>query len=225
VAASLDFSGARPVEWLLDHAPVDEHWCLVHATHVNEREITGMAASRAVVGLCPTTEANLGDGIFPLAAYEAAGGRWAVGTDSHVGRNPATELRTLEYGQRLVRQERNVAGGRQHGSTGRALLELAWNAGADACGRRVGRLAMGYRADIVLLDPDHPSLVGRTEDEALDSWVFSGDATPVRHVFTGGRWMVRDGHHLLEDEVLGEYRAVARELARNTPQLGLDLGA
>lgn len=224
VEASLAFSGARPVEWLLENAPVDEHWCLVHATHVNEGEVAGMAASRAVVGLCPTTEANLGDGIFPLAAHEAAGGRWAIGTDSHVGRNPATELRTLEYGQRLVRQERNVAGGPRHGSTGRALLDLAWQAGADACGRRVGRLALGYRADIVLLDPDHASLAGRTDDEALDSWVFSGDATPVRHVFTGGRWVVRDGHHLLEDEVLSQYRAVARDLARSTPQLGLDLG-
>lgn len=223
VEASLATSGARPVEWILDHAPVDSHWCLVHATHLSDDEVTGIAASKAVVGLCPTTEANLGDGVFPLRAFERAGGRWAVGTDSHVGRNPATELRTLEYGQRLTLRQRNIAGGHRPGSTGRSLLEQAWSGGAQACGRRIGRLAVGFRADIVLLDPDHPSIAGRSEDEALDSWIFSGDATPVRHVFTGGRWVVRDGHHLFEVDVAREYRERAVALGRDTTQLGLRL--
>lgn len=224
VEASLAAHGARPVKWLLDNAPVDEHWCLVHATHVDAGEVTGMAQSRAVVGLCPTTEANLGDGVFPLEAYEAAGGRWAIGTDSHVGRNPATELRSLEYGQRLTTRRRSVSGGTRHKSTGRSMLDQAWDHGAQACGRRVGRLAIGYRADIVVLDPDHPALAGREEDDALDSWLFSGDRTPVRHVFTGDRWVVRDGHHVLEDEIVRSYRDTVRALARSTPQLGLDLG-
>lgn len=223
VEASLAALEARPVEWLLDHAPVDEHWCLVHATHLVESEIAGIAASKAVVGLCPTTEANLGDGVFPLADFERAGGRWAVGTDSHVGRNPVTELRMLEYGQRLTGRSRNVAGGARAGSTGRAMLEQAWSSGAQACGRRVGRLAIGYRGDLVLLDPDHPCLMGREEDDLLDSWVFSGDATPVRHVFVGGRWVVRDGHHDDEVEIAAEYASRVRALGRDVTQLGLEL--
>lgn len=206
-------TGSRPVAWLLDNAPVDRHWCLVHATHVDEQEIVSMAASRAVVGLCPTTEANLGDGLFPLAAYASAGGAWAIGTDSHVGRSPAMELRTLEYGQRLVTRTRNVAAGGAARSTGRALLDAAWSGGAQACGRHIGSLASGSRADIVVLDPDHPALVGRSGDELLDSWVFSGDENPVREVLTRGRTVVRDGHHLLRHEIAQDYRAVTRELA------------
>lgn len=222
VEACLEATGARPVEWLLDNAPVDAHWCLVHATHVDEHELAALAGSQAVVGLCPTTEANLGDGVFPLAAYLEARGRWAIGTDSHVGRSPAAELRTLEYGQRLTARVRNVAAGPQHRSTGRALLDGAWSGGAAACGRPIGRLAPGSRADVVVLDPDHPTLAGRVGDELLDSWIFSGDDNPVRDVLVGGRWVVRNGRHVLADEVAGEYRAVAYELSGASPQLHID---
>lgn len=210
VEACLAFSGARPVEWLLDNAPVDRHWCLVHATHVEPPEITALAESGAVVGLCPTTEANLGDGVFPLGSYMAAGGAWSVGTDSHVGRSPVGELRLLEYGQRLTKGVRNVVAGPHHRSTGRVLLESAWAGGAQACGRALGRLEVGYRADIVVLDADHPSLVGREGDDVLDSWIFSGDETPVRDVIVGGRWVVRDGHHVEETEIASAFRKVAR---------------
>jgi len=223
VEACLAWSGARPVEWLLDNAPVDRHWCLVHSTHLDPNELEALAASGAVVGLCPTTEANLGDGAFRLAPYMARRGAWAIGTDSHVGRSPVAELRMLEYGQRLAGRVRNVAAGPQHRSTGRALLESAWAGGAQACGRAVGRLEVGCRADVVVLDSDHPSLVGREGDDVLDSWVFSGEDTPVRDVMVGGRWVVRGGRHIEEAEIAGGFREVARRLGHETPQLKLDL--
>jgi formimidoylglutamate deiminase len=222
VDACLEATGARPVAWLLDHAPVDQHWCLVHATHVDEGEVQAMAASRAVVGLCPTTEANLGDGVFPLARYLAARGAWAIGTDSHVGRSPAGELRTLEYGQRLTSRTRNVAAGPHRRSTGRALLEGAWSGGAAACGRPIGAISVGARADLVILDADHPALAGRAEDELLDSWIFSGEDNPVRDVFVGGRHVVREGRHVLADEIAGEYRALTHELGGGPSRLGID---
>ncbi len=223
VEACLAWSGARPVAWLLDHADVDARWCLIHATHVDADEVAGIAASGAVVGLCPTTEANLGDGIFPFEAFSAARGRWAVGTDSHVGRSPVGELRTLEYAQRLATRSRNVAAGRQARSTGRALLEGAWAGGARASGRRIGRLAPGYRADVVVLDAGHPSLVGRREDDLLDSWIFSGDESPVRDVLVGGRAVVRDGRHLRAEAIDAAFRPVAAALGADTSQLALDL--
>jgi formimidoylglutamate deiminase len=219
VEASIEWSGARPVEWLMGNAPVDERWCLVHATHVDDGEVQRMAESGCVVALCPTTEANLGDGVFPLAAYVRAGGSWAVGTDSHVGRSPASELRMLEYGQRLTERTRNVAAGSQARSTGRALLDAAWAGGAQACGRAIGRLEPGYRADIVVLDTDHPSLVGREGDDVLDSWVFSEDDTPVRDVFVGGRAVVRDGRHVVQQEIWTSYAELVSRLGAETPQL------
>jgi formimidoylglutamate deiminase len=223
VEACRAWSGQRPVAWLLEHAPVDEHWCLVHATHVDGAEIDGIAASGAVVGLCPTTEANLGDGIFPFAEFSRSGGRWAVGTDSHVGRSPCGELRMLEYGQRLITRTRNVAAGPKARSSGRVLLEGAWSGGAQASGRRIGRIAPGYRGDVVVLDADHPSLAGREEDDALDSWIFSGNPSPVSDVFVGGAHVVREGRHVRAREVAEAYRAVARALAARTPQLDLEL--
>ena len=222
VEASVAWSGARPVEWLFDHAPVDERWCLVHATHLDDRETDQIARSRAVVGLCPTTEANLGDGIFPLSRYLEAGGSWAVGTDSHVGRSPVSELRMLEYGQRLTSRARNVAAGIQHRSTGRALLEAAWTGGAQACGRAIGRLEPGYRADIVVLDSDHPSIVGRDGDEILDSWIFSEDDTPVRDVFVGGNPVVQGGRHVSRREIGVAYAELAQRLGVDAPQLTID---
>ena len=183
------------MEWLLDHAPVDARWCAVHATHITDDETHALAASGAVAGLCPTTEANLGDGVFPLAGYMAAGGAWAVGSDSHVSVSPVADVRMLEYSQRLTVRERNIAARRGPHSTGRALLEGAWAGGARASGRRLGAIRPGCRADVVVLDTDHPTLAGREQDQLLDAWIFSGDDTPVRDVMVGGAWVVRDGRH------------------------------
>lgn len=213
VRACLSWSGAAPVEWLLDHAPVDGRWCAVHATHMTGEETRALAGSGAVAGLCPTTEANLGDGVFPLASYMVAGGRWGVGSDSHVSVSPAADLRMLEYSQRLTVHERNIAGGRETHSTGRALLEGAWAGGAQASGRRLGAIRPEYRADVVVLDTDHPALVGRENDQVLDAWIFSGEDTPVRDVMVGGAWVVEDGRHRGQEEIENAYRAVARRLA------------
>lgn len=214
VEACLAWSGSRPVAWLLDHAPVDHHWCLVHATHIDDREVVGIARSGCVVGLCPTTEANLGDGIFPLDHYSGADGRWGVGTDAHVGRSPTGELRMLEYGQRLALQRRNVAAGHQDRSTGRALLDQAWSSGAMASGRPVGGIDVGKRADIVVLDTDHPALVARAGDDVLDAWIFSGEEQMVSSTFVGGREVVRDGRHVDRPPVADEYRIACETILR-----------
>jgi formimidoylglutamate deiminase len=213
VEACLAWSGARPVEWLLDNADVDARWCLVHATHVSPDEVRRLAATRAVAGLCPTTEANLGDGLFPLRDYLSAGGAFGVGSDSHVSVSPVEELRWLEYGQRLATGVRNVAGGFPHPSTGRSLFEGAAAGAARALGIQAGALEVGRRADLVVLDPEHPTLAGRRGDALLDSWVFAGNIPAVRHVLVGGRWVVRDGHHALEQKVLERYRETTRRLA------------
>ncbi len=196
----LAWCGARPVEWLLSNAPVDERWCLVHATHMTEPETLALAASGAVAGLCPTTEANLGDGLFPLPRYLAAGGRWGIGSDSHVSVSPIEELRWLEYGQRLVQRVRSVA------TSGAALYGAALDGGSQALGRPIGVIEAGHRADIVVLDGDHPILAGRDAEDVLDTFVFSGNASPVRDVMVGGAWVVRDGAHRDEEVLAASYR-------------------
>jgi formimidoylglutamate deiminase len=213
VEACLAWSGARPVAWLLDHAPVDARWCAVHATHMTGDETVALARSGAVAGLCPTTEANLGDGFFPLVAYQEAGGRWGVGTDAQVSVSPVAELRLLEYGKRLSLKARNVAAGGEDLSTARALLERAWDGGTQASGRPLGRLAPGARADVVVLDPEHPTLVGRSGYDVLDAWIFAGEDTPVRHVMVGGNWVVLDGRHPRQDAVARAHAGVARALS------------
>lgn len=212
--------GARPVEWLLDHAPVDERWCLVHATHATEAELTAIARQGAVVGLCPTTEANLGDGLFPLSGFAARGGRFGIGTDSHVSRSPVEELRLLDYGQRLVSERRVVLGGagRAGGADGAlagaggALLRHAWRGGCQALAWQGGSITEGRRADLVVLDAEHPALVGREGHPVLDSWVFSGTANPVRDVMVGGEWVVKQGRHPREEAVRSAYAEAVKRL-------------
>ena len=211
VEECIAWSGTRPVDWLLDHQPVDARWCLVHATHLTPDEMAALARSGAVAGLCPTTEANLGDGLFPLEAYQAAGGLWGIGSDSHVSVSPVEELRWLEYGRRLVTLRRNVAG-LPGQSTGAALWSRALGGGAAACGRRIGALRPGYRADLLVLDGDHPLTYGRAGDRLVDALVFAGNANLVRHVLVGGRWRVRDGRHEAEAETAAAYRRVLDRL-------------
>jgi formimidoylglutamate deiminase len=212
VEGCLAWSGARPVEWLLSHAPVDGRWCLIHATHLDERETAALAATDAVVGLCPTTEANLGDGLFPLPAYLAGGGRIGIGSDSHVSVDPWEELKLLEYGQRLVSCRRNVAAWPGGGSTGARLFGAASEGGAQALGRAMGRIEAGCRADLVVLDGDHPMLFARTGDTLLDSLIFAAGPRAVRSVMCGGRWVVREGRHRDEDRIAARFRGVMTTL-------------
>lgn len=205
VAECVAWSGMTPIAWLAANAPVDDAWCLVHATHATPDEVATMAQRRAIVGLCPTTEANLGDGIFPLPEFAAQGGLWGIGTDSNVCSSPVEELRWLEYGLRLTRLKRNVAAKVAGGSTGAFLFDRAAEGGAQACGRKVGKLAVGWRADFVVLDPEHPSLLAREGEGLVDSWLFAGNSNPVRDVVIGGEWVVREGHHRHEDQARADY--------------------
>jgi formimidoylglutamate deiminase len=209
VEECLQWSGQRPVQWLYDHLPVDGRWCLVHATHVDHWEVELMARSGAVVGLCPTTEANLGDGIFPARNYLDAAGpsAWAIGSDSHVTVDVADELRMLEYSQRLQHQRRAILASTAHASTGRAMLEGALQGGRQALGLPVTGLEQSGRADWVVLNPDHPALLERTHDAALDSWIYSGGRACVKDVMTAGRWRVRDGVHVDQARAYAAYRA------------------
>jgi formimidoylglutamate deiminase len=211
VEECLAWSGQRPVAWLLDHHSLDARWCLVHATHVDAAETARLIAAGAVVGLCPTTEANLGDGIFPFADF-APSGTWGIGSDSHVSVSPVEELRLLEYGQRLVTRERNIAGRPSAGSSGRALWEGAIRGGAAAMGRKLGALAPGSRADLVVLDDDAATLYGRRGDSLIDALVFAGNVNPVRDVMVGGGWMVREGRHRSEAAILARFKAAIARL-------------
>ncbi|HET9482651.1 MAG TPA: formimidoylglutamate deiminase [Xanthomonadales bacterium] len=206
--------GARPVAWLLDNASIDARWCLVHATHLTRHEVSALAHSDAVAGLCPTTEANLGDGLFPLKAYIDAGGAFGIGSDSHVSVSPVEELRWLEYGQRLSMQRRTVMSRKGAPSTGENLWRGALSGGAKACGRKVGALAPGNRADLVVLDDTAPELAGRDLPHLLDTLVFAGNRNLVRDVMVGGRWVVRGGHHVAEDAIASRYRLVAESLSK-----------
>ncbi|MFB0991728.1 MAG: formimidoylglutamate deiminase, partial [Rhodospirillales bacterium] len=166
----IQWSGQRPVEWLLNHQNIDQHWCLIHATHITQTERQNIAQSGAVAGLCPITEGNLGDGIFPGVDYLQDGGRFAVGSDSNVLINAAEELRTLEYSQRFRDRGRNLLG-TVNKSTGRALFDHALTGGAQSSGRKIGKIAVGFRADIMTLNTEHPALVALTKDGWLDGWI------------------------------------------------------
>ncbi|HVF17219.1 MAG TPA: formimidoylglutamate deiminase [Steroidobacteraceae bacterium] len=205
------WAGARPVEWLLDHVDVNERWCLVHATHVSSVEVQRMAASGATVGLCPITEANLGDGIFPASEFVKHEGRFGIGTDSNVSISIAEELRLLEYGQRLTQRERNVIHSSWGRSTGRTLLEGALTGGAQATMRNTGRLASGCVGDIVALRNTHVSMRDRSEDALLDSWIFAA-ANTVDCVWSGGRKVVAEGIHVERERVAQNYLVALREL-------------
>jgi formimidoylglutamate deiminase len=205
-------TGRRPVEWLLERLPVNARWCVVHATHMTPEETRGLAASGAVAGLCPTTEGNLGDGIFPLTAYRAAGGAWGIGGDSHVSRDPIEELRTLEYVQRLTKRRRNLAVGEVSSAVGTTLWLEAAAGGARALGRRMGALAPGHRADLVVLDASHPDLAARSGDALTNSLVFSGSRGLVRDVMVAGAWRVREGRHALAERASRAYREALSQL-------------
>jgi formimidoylglutamate deiminase len=206
VRECLEWCGERPVRHLLETAEVNAQWCVIHATHMDDGEVVDLAGSGAVAGLCPTTEANLGDGLFDLGGWLAAGGAFGIGSDSHVSISPVEELRWLEYGQRLATLRRLVAASEAEPHSGARLWKAALAGGAQALGRRIGALAPGHRADLIRLDPDHPSLFGRQGDLLLDGLVFSGNANPVRDVMVGGSWLVRDGRHPDRERIAGRYR-------------------
>ncbi|MGE3742560.1 MAG: formimidoylglutamate deiminase, partial [Geminicoccaceae bacterium] len=207
----LERFGRRPWQLLLDCADVDHSWCLVHGTHLTEEEIAAVAERQAVIGLCPTTEADLGDGVFPLPDFLAHDGLYGIGSDSNMQTDAAGELRLLEQSQRLTQLRRAVAASEAMPHCGAALWSAALQGGARAAGRPVGRLAPGFRADLVVLDPEHPSLVGRSRDLALDAHLFA-PGSAVRDVMVAGAWRVRAGEHLAQAAIERSYAHSLRRL-------------
>ena len=179
-------------------------WCTRRtSTHA---ELKGVAATGAVIGLCPTTEANLGDGVFPLPAWLAAGGTFAIGSDSHISLSPIEELRWAEYEARLVTRHRNVLATQSEASTGAMLWRHACSAGTRATARNIGAIETGRRADIVVIDTNSPLFAGRDEDKLIDTFVFSGTGHEVRDVMVAGRWLVQEGRHSAETAIAVNYK-------------------
>lgn len=215
VEQSLAHLGARPVAWLCDTMQVDERYCLIHATHIDDGEVAALARSGAVVGLCPTTEANLGDGVFPAVAFVERGGRIAIGSDSHATLSAIDELRTLEYGQRLWHRRRNLLRSERTPNVGRFLFDTAAHHGAQALDQPIGALVPGRRADLVALDPDHPRLVGHGPETILDAWIFGAAEGAVADVLVAGEVRVRDGVHVQRAHIAQDFmRAMQRLCSR-----------
>ena len=204
----------RPVEWLLTQAHADSRWCIVHATHMTERETAGLAASGAVAGLAPTTEADLGDGTFPGIAYVAAGGRFGVGSDSNTVISPFAELRQLEWSQRIRARHRNTLSIAGHGTIGNSLWVRAADGGAQALAQVTGVIAAGHHADLVVLDIMDPALAEQASENILDAAIFGPARAPVRDVMARGRFIVQAGRHAQEDAVFARYRATLARLAQ-----------
>lgn len=207
--------GARPVQWLLDNVGLDNRWCLVHATHLDASEIAGSAASGAVAGLCPLTEATMGDGFFPLVEYYDAGGAWGIGTDSHYSTSIAEELRMLECGKRLELRRRNVIarpGAGEPVHSGRVHFDTALAGGEQAAAQGGGALVPGRRADLVMLNGDSNPLLGHGPGTVLDAWMLGGTQNPVRDVMVAGKWVINGGHHSQEARIKAEYRAAMTQL-------------
>jgi formimidoylglutamate deiminase len=210
--------GARPGEWVMGHVPVDHRWTFIHATHFTDAERAEMIRRGVVAGLCPTTEGNLGDGIFPLTDYSGLDGLWGIGTDSDSRLSVAEELRVLAYGQRLRNQTFSVLAPREDstGQPGRDLYDAALRGGTRSLRQPVGAIAPGLRADLVVLDADDPALVGLDNRTLLDAWVFAGTSSAVRDVFLGGKRIVHDRHHADEEGIFSRFRQTMRSLQSRT---------
>ena len=207
----LALRGDRPVRWLLANAPVDARWTLVHATHLDVDEVAGIARSGATVAICPTTEANLGDGLFPLRDYLDLGGHWGVGSDSHVSVSPVEELRWLEYGQRLVTRRRNIAATPAQPSVGATLFDGVQASAARATGFGAGALA----GDALVLDGNAPALVASDAAHVIDRWLFAGNRSVVDTVEVAGRTVVRAGRHHARDAVEAGFARAMRVLLQD----------
>lgn len=196
---------ARPVEWLLDNQPVDHSWCLIHATQMLPVETKALAGTKAIAGLCPITESNLGDGIFDGTVYQEHTGAWGVGTDSNVRISLSEELRTLEYSQRLQTKRRAIYAD-ENRSTGRVLFDNALSGGAQALQRESGSIGVGQLADLIALDASSSSLLAVENDQWLDAWIFASDDSLVRDVWSAGKHIVRDGSHFDRELIEQRYR-------------------
>ncbi len=207
----LAWSGKRPVEWLLENADLDQRWCLIHVTHMTDAEAAGLARAGSVAGLCPITEANLGDGIFSGPTFAANGGRWGVGSDSNILIGLSDELRQFEYAQRLGNRARNVMA-RGEGSTGRALFEAALAGGAQALAAPTPGITAGGQADFFSLHLSSPTFEGKRGNALIDAFIFAGAGRPDC-VWIGGSKVVAQGRHVGREAIEKRFRAAMKELA------------
>lgn len=205
--------GYRPVEWLFKHCDVDPSWCLIHATHLNENERTMLAKSKAVAGICPTTEANLGDGIFPTSEFLNEEGIFAIGSDSHISVNPIEELRWLEYAQRLAKQKRSLLANTKQPSVGQNLWQQAALGGAQSTHSNSGTLAIGKQADLLVLDEGKLHLFAHDEKHLLDSLIFASQSNVVKDVMVNGQWVVKNGKHDHEEKASQAFKEVLKSLS------------
>lgn len=203
----------RPVEWLLDNINLDQHWCLIHATHINKQEQQGIVASKAIAGICPTTEANLGDGIFPTTDFLALNGTFAIGSDSHISINPIEELRWLEYMQRLIKQQRVLLGSPQIASVGKNLWHKAALGGAQSTNSNTGSISVGKQADLLILNQKQTSLFANNNKHLLDSFIFASQQNMVKDVMVNGRWVIQNGAHANEQSSADNFANLLTKLS------------
>jgi len=205
--------GQRPVEWLLNNAELDQQWCLIHATHINEQEQEGIIASQAIAGICPTTEANLGDGIFPTTEFLQNNGTFAIGSDSHISVNPIEELRWLEYAQRLIKQQRAILASNTQASVGYNLWQKAALGGAQSTNSNTGELALGKQADLLVLKSSKLALFAQDEQHLLDSVIFASQTNLVDDVMVNGQWVIKAGSHKNEQQAEQEFSEMLARLS------------
>ncbi len=215
VADCIAYYGKRPVQWLLDNVELDPQWCLIHATHIDENEMQGIVNKGAVAGICPTTEANLGDGIFPTAEFLQQQGTLAIGSDSHISVNPIEELRWLEYAQRLIKQQRAVLATKEHSSVGLNLWQKAAQGGAQSTHSNVGELAVGKQADLLVLSQQQLTLFANEDKYRLDSFIFASQQNPVQDVMVNGCWVIKNNRHHLETSSCHKFSCLLNRLTVN----------
>ncbi|TKB46764.1 formimidoylglutamate deiminase [Thalassotalea mangrovi] len=203
----------RPVQWLLDNMDVDQHWCLIHATHINHRELQGIADAGAIAGICPTTEANLGDGIFPTEEFLDVGGQLAIGSDSHISVSATEELRLLEYAQRLQKQQRAVLANSTTPSVGRNLWQHSAKGGALSTSSNTGVIAIGRQADLLVLDAEKLRLYAGGSDYRMDSFIFACASNAVRDVMVAGQWVIDDYQHAQQQQSADDFATVIEQLS------------
>jgi formimidoylglutamate deiminase len=208
----LAYYGKRPVQWLLDNVTLDRHWCLIHATHITQSERQGMIAAKAIAGICPTTEANLGDGIFPTTEFLAEQGTIAIGSDSHISVNPIEELRWLEYAQRLIKQQRAILATEHQASVGQNLWQQAAQGGAQSTNSNTGCLAIGKQADLLVLNSEQTKLFANAPKHLLDSMIFASQHNPVNDVMVNGVWHIRSGQHAQQQDASNEFARLLKRL-------------
>jgi len=213
VSDCLDYYNQRPVEWLLNTFEVNENFHLVHATHLNDSEVSGIARSGAHVVLCPSTEGNLGDGIFPLQNFQQQGGKWSIGTDSHIGLNPLEELRILDYGQRLTTHRRNQFISKTNGDTGLFGVDMALKSGRKAMSNTCDKyFEVGQPLDAVVIDADAPLIATCRPEHILSTLVYSGDRTHFKGTLVNGEWKVQKGRHNQREKIVTNFKKSLEEL-------------